>query len=38
MSWDFTGEVRALLAERSADGVFWDWTGDTEVVMASKPG
>jgi SAM-dependent methyltransferase len=34
---DFAGEVRALLAERSAGGLFWDWPGDTEVVMASKP-
>jgi SAM-dependent methyltransferase len=35
---DFAGEVRALLARRSADGIFWDWPGDTEVVMARKPG
>jgi ubiquinone/menaquinone biosynthesis C-methylase UbiE len=35
---DFTGEVRALLASRSADGMFWDWPGDTEVIMARKPG
>ena len=35
---DFAGEVRALLADRSADGIFWDWPGDTEVVMACKPG
>jgi SAM-dependent methyltransferase len=35
---DFAGEVRALLAHRSAAGVFWDWPGDTEVVMARKPG
>jgi SAM-dependent methyltransferase len=34
---DFAGEVRALLANRSAEGVFWDWPGDTEVVMARKP-
>ena len=34
---EFAGEVRALLASRSADGVFWDWPGDTEVVMARKP-
>jgi SAM-dependent methyltransferase len=31
---DFAGEVRALLASRSAEGLFWDWPGDTEVVMA----
>jgi ubiquinone/menaquinone biosynthesis C-methylase UbiE len=35
---DFAGEVRALLANRSADGIFWDWPGDTEVVLARKPG
>ena len=35
---DFAGEVRALLAERSATGLFWDWPGDTEVIMARKPG
>src|SRR5690349_2608249 len=35
---DFAGEVRALLANRSAGGTFWHWPGDTEVVMARKPG
>jgi SAM-dependent methyltransferase len=35
---DFAGEVRALLVNRSAGGIFWDWPGDTEVVMARKPG
>ena len=35
---DFAREVRELLASRSPDGVFWDWPGDTEVVMARKPG
>jgi SAM-dependent methyltransferase len=34
----FAGEVRALLANRSAEGIFWDWPGDTEVVMGRKPG
>jgi hypothetical protein len=34
---DFAGEVRALLAQRSLEGIFWDWPGDTEVVMARKP-
>jgi SAM-dependent methyltransferase len=33
---DFAGEVRALLARRSADGLFWDWPGDTEVVIARR--
>jgi SAM-dependent methyltransferase len=35
---DFAAEVRALLAERSPEGIFWDWPGDTEVVIARKPG
>ena len=35
---DFTTEVRALLANHSAEGTFWDWPGDTEVVLARKPG
>jgi SAM-dependent methyltransferase len=35
---DFAREVRALLAKRSAEGMFWDWPGDTEVIMARKPG
>ena len=35
---DFAGEVRALLANRSAEGVFWDWPGDAEVVIARKSG
>jgi SAM-dependent methyltransferase len=35
---DFAGEVRALLTNRSAEGIFWDWPGDTELIMARKPG
>jgi ubiquinone/menaquinone biosynthesis C-methylase UbiE len=34
---DFANEVRDLLAARSPDGVFWDWPGDTEIVLASRP-
>jgi SAM-dependent methyltransferase len=34
---EFAGEVRALLASRSAGGVFWVLPGDTEVVIARKP-
>jgi len=34
---DFAREVRELLAARSPDGVFWDWPGDTEVVLVRKP-
>ncbi len=35
---DFCAEVRALLASRSPGGIFWDWPGDTEIVLARKPG
>jgi SAM-dependent methyltransferase len=35
---DFIREVRELLAARSPDGVFWDWPGDTEVILARKRG
>ena len=34
---EFADEVRALLRERSPDGLFWDWPGDTELVIARKP-
>jgi SAM-dependent methyltransferase len=33
---DFAAEVRELLAARSPDGLFWDWPGDTEIVLARK--
>jgi SAM-dependent methyltransferase len=33
---EFAGEVRELLRERSPDGVFWDWPGDTEVMLVRK--
>jgi SAM-dependent methyltransferase len=32
----FADEVRELLRERSPAGVFWDWPGDTEVMLARK--
>ncbi len=32
----FAREVRELLRERSPEGVFWDWPGDTEVVVARR--
>jgi SAM-dependent methyltransferase len=35
---DFAAGVRELLARRSPEGVFWDWPGDTEVILARKPG
>lgn len=34
---DFARDVRRLLASHSADGTFWDWPGDTQVVLARKP-
>ena len=33
---EFAGEVRELLTERSPEGVFWDWPGDTEVMLVRK--
>jgi SAM-dependent methyltransferase len=33
---DFAGEVRELLGARSPEGVFWDWPGDTEVIIARR--
>jgi SAM-dependent methyltransferase len=33
---DFAEDVRELLASRSAEGIFWDWPGDTEIVLARK--
>jgi hypothetical protein len=35
---DFASEVRTLLRSRSPEGIFWDWPGDTEVILARKPG
>jgi SAM-dependent methyltransferase len=32
----FARDVRSLLAERSPEGVFWDWPGDTEVGLARR--
>jgi SAM-dependent methyltransferase len=34
---DFACEVRELMAARSGEGLFWDWPGDTEVILARKP-
>jgi SAM-dependent methyltransferase len=33
----FEADVRAVLAASSASGLFWDWPGDTEVLIATKP-
>jgi SAM-dependent methyltransferase len=33
---EFESEVRALLTARSPTGWFWDWPGDTEIVLARR--
>jgi len=33
---DFAADVRALLNARSPSGLFWDWPGDTEILLARK--
>jgi ubiquinone/menaquinone biosynthesis C-methylase UbiE len=33
---DFESDLRRLLREHSPDGLFWDWPGDTELVIATK--
>ena len=35
---DVVRDVRALLASQSPGGLFWDWPGDTEVIVARKRG
>jgi SAM-dependent methyltransferase len=32
----FATDVRGLLRARSPEGVFWDWPGDTKVIIARK--
>ncbi|MGD9894347.1 MAG: class I SAM-dependent methyltransferase [Dehalococcoidia bacterium] len=33
----FDADLRAELRSHSAPGLFWDWPGDTEVLLARKP-
>ena len=33
---DFAADVRVELAPRSMSGLFWDWPGDTEILLARK--
>ena len=33
---EFAGEVGELLREQSPEGFFWDWPGDTEVMLVRK--
>jgi SAM-dependent methyltransferase len=35
---DFAAELRELLASRSPEGIFWDWPGDTEVIIGRREG
>ena len=35
---EFAHDVRELLKSRSPEGIFWDWPGDTEVILARKAG
>jgi SAM-dependent methyltransferase len=35
---DFASDMRNLLRSRSPEGIFWDWPGDTEVILARKSG
>jgi hypothetical protein len=32
----FDAELRALLLDHSPEGLFWDWPGDTELLIAEK--
>ena len=33
----FEAELRALLRAHSPEGLFWDWPGDTAIVIGTKP-
>ena len=33
---EFGAEAQALLESKSSDGLFWDWPGDTAIVVARK--
>lgn len=35
---EFEAEMRAELARYSPSGMFWDWPGATEILLAIKPG
>jgi SAM-dependent methyltransferase len=34
---DFIADMKHLLSEHATDGMFWDWPGDTEVVLGFRP-
>jgi SAM-dependent methyltransferase len=33
----FESDVREVLEDRSPSGLFWDWPGDIEIVIVTKP-
>jgi hypothetical protein len=33
---EFERDLRRLLSEHSPSGLFWQWPGDTELVIATK--
>jgi hypothetical protein len=35
---EFAYDVRELLKSRSPEGIFWDWPGDTEMILARRLG
>jgi SAM-dependent methyltransferase len=34
---DFEADFRTLLAAHSPTGLFWDWPGDTQIILAKRP-
>jgi len=34
---EFEADMRAVLTQHSPSGRFWDWPGDTEILLADKP-
>jgi hypothetical protein len=34
---EFVGELRDLLSARTTTGKFWDWPGDTSIIIGVKP-
>ena len=37
MRAEFEVDVRAELMRHSPSGLFWDWPGDTEILLVGKP-
>ena len=33
---EFVADLRGLLTRHSPDGRFWDWPGDTELIIATR--